>query len=72
LTKPYDNWEIMRIAVRIMFNVTRRTNDRKYICSELVQECYRKGQILFPFHNTIISPDDIWKDKKIELLYRIL
>ena len=40
LTKPYDNWEIVRIAVRIIFGIGRKSRDRKYICSELVYEGY--------------------------------
>jgi len=40
LTKPYDNFEIMRIGLRILFHISRRTCDRKYICSELVYECF--------------------------------
>ncbi|HRG79249.1 MAG TPA: YiiX/YebB-like N1pC/P60 family cysteine hydrolase, partial [Cyclobacteriaceae bacterium] len=43
LTKPYDDWEILRIAFRILFKVGRRVRDRKYICSELVQACYHQA-----------------------------
>jgi hypothetical protein len=31
LTKPYDNWEIIRIAIRILFKITRREKNRNYI-----------------------------------------
>ena len=48
LTKPYDNFEILRIGFRILFNVSRRSRDRKYICSELVYECF--DRIGVPFH----------------------
>jgi hypothetical protein len=41
LTKPYNNFEILRIAARIAFRVGRRTQDRTFICSELVDECCR-------------------------------
>jgi hypothetical protein len=72
LTKPYDNWEIMRIAIRIIFGVTKRNRDRKYICSELVQEVYSCANIDFPIKNSIISPVDIWCDERVVLKYRLL
>ena len=43
LTKPYDNWEVIRIAIRILFKITRREKNRNYICSELVQECFKQN-----------------------------
>ncbi len=72
LTKPYDNWEIIRIALRILFNIGKRVNDRKYICSELVQVCYQQAGITFSYRNKIISPDDIWRDERLVMKHRIL
>ncbi|MCX6208440.1 MAG: YiiX/YebB-like N1pC/P60 family cysteine hydrolase [Bacteroidetes bacterium] len=72
LTKPYDNWEIIRIAIRILFKITRREKNRNYICSELVQECYKQAGIIFNDNDTKISPDDIWQDERVDLLYRLL
>lgn len=72
LTKPYDNWEIVRIAFRILFRTGRRVNDRKYICSELVQTCFSKSGVDFPYQNKSISPDDIWKDNRLMMKYRLL
>jgi hypothetical protein len=72
LTKPYDNWEIGRIAFRKLFGIGKRADDRKYICSELVYEVYRHALVKFSFNNQLISPDDIWKDERIKLKYRIL
>lgn len=72
LTKPYDNYEIIRIALRILFNKGKREKDRKYICSELVYECYKKAGLEFQYHNTLISPDDIWKDNNLEFKFRVL
>ena len=72
LTKPYDNWEILRILVRILLGMGRRTRDRKYICSELVQECYRHAGVVFPYVRRSISPDDIWKDERVLSVCRIL
>jgi hypothetical protein len=72
LTKPYDNLEILRIAIRIAFKLGRRTRDRKYICSELVYECFRKADVWFRFNNRSISPDDIWKDDRVIPVCRIM
>jgi hypothetical protein len=72
LTKPYDDWEIIRIAMRILFKIGKRVKDRKYICSELVQACYLQAGVRFSYRNKIISPDDIWKDNRLILKYRIL
>ena len=59
LTRPYDNWEIMRIAMRILFRRGRKDRDRKYICSELVYEAFRKADIAFRFNRNSISPDAV-------------
>jgi hypothetical protein len=72
LTKPYDDWEILRIAFRILFNKGRRVNDRKYICSELVQVCYKQMSVTFNYRNKIISPDDIWRDERLVMKFRVL
>jgi cell wall-associated NlpC family hydrolase len=72
LTKPYDNFEILRIAARIAFRVGRRTQDRKFICSELVDECYRATGIKFQRRDNYISPDDIWRDPGVALFARVL
>jgi hypothetical protein len=71
LTKPYDNLEIFRIAIRILFKIGRRNRDRKYICSELVYEAFRKAGILFHFNHRSISPDDIWQDPRVQSVARI-
>jgi uncharacterized protein YycO len=72
LTKPYDNFEIMRIGLRILFNVSRRTRDRKYICSELVYECFNHIDVPFNLRDEYVSPDDIWQDEQVQPQYRIL
>ena len=47
LTRPYDNWEIFRIMMRILFKVGKREKNRNYICSELVRDCFKRGGYLF-------------------------
>lgn len=72
LTRPYDNWEIVRIMMRILFKIGKREKNRNYICSELVRDCFVKADILFKYHDSYISPDAIWNDERIEMKYRIL
>ena len=72
LTKPYDNFEILRIAARIAFRIGRRTQDRKFICSELVDECWRAAGVRFARRDNYISPDDIWRDPRLQALARVL
>ena len=72
LTRPYDNGEILRIAARIAFRVGRRTRDRKYICSELVDECFRAGGLRFSRPDNFISPDDIWRNDCVQVHGRVL
>lgn len=72
LTRPYDNAEILRIAVRILFRIGRGSRDRKYICSELVDECFRSAGVRFSRPDNYISPDDIWRNPSVEDGGRIL
>lgn len=72
LTRPYDNWEIVRIMTRILFRIGKKEKNRSYICSELVSEAFAKAGIKFPKKDTYISPKEIWTDKRLELMYRLL
>lgn len=72
LTRPYDNWEIIRIMLRILFRVGKREKNKNYICSELVRDAFAKSGLLFKMNDSYISPQEIWKDGRIELKYRIL
>ena len=72
LTKPYDNVEIVRIGLRILFKVSRRTRDRKYICSELVFDCFERIGLPFNLRDEYVSPDDIWLDERVQPQYRIM
>ena len=72
LTKPYDNHEILRILVRIAFKISRGTRDRKYICSELVDECFRAVGVRFTRPDNYISPQDIWRNEAVTMQARIL
>ncbi len=72
LSRPYDNYEILRIAVRIALRISRRTRDRKYICSELVDECFRAAGVRFKRPDNYISPIDIWNNAEVQPMARIL
>jgi hypothetical protein len=72
LTKPYDNFEIVRIGLRILFRVSRRTRDRKYICSELVYDCFDHIGVPFDLSDEYVSPEDIWQDERVQAQYRIM
>lgn len=72
LTRPYDNWEIIRIMMRILFRIGKRERNRSYICSELVRDAFAKSGILFKMNDSYISPQEIWKDERVVLKYRVL
>lgn len=72
LTRPYDNWEIIRIMLRILFKVGKRERNRNYICSELVRDIYAKAGVIMKMKDTYISPDNIWQDQRVDMKYRVL
>lgn len=72
LTRPYDNYEIVRIMIRILFHISRRERNRNYICSELVRDMLAKAGVVMHYNDTYISPDNIWSDNRVEMKYRIL
>jgi hypothetical protein len=72
LTRPYDNFEIVRIMMRILFHISKRERNRNYICSELVRDIFAKTSVIMQYKDTYISPDNIWTDDRVQLKYRIL
>jgi hypothetical protein len=66
LTKPNDNFEIIRIGFRILFRVSRRTRDRKYNCPELVYDCFEQVGVPFSLPDEYVSPDDTWSDDQVQ------
>lgn len=72
LTRPYDNYEIIRIMTRILFHISKRERNRNYICSELVRDIFAKAGVVMQYKDTYISPDNIWTDERVEMKYRIL
>jgi hypothetical protein len=72
LTRPYDNWEIIRIMTRILFKRGKKEKNKNYICSELVRDAFAKAGIIFKYYDTYVSPQEIWLDNRVELKYRLL
>jgi hypothetical protein len=72
LTRPYDNFEIFRIMMRILFHVSKRERNRSYICSELVRDIFAKAGVIMHYKDTYVSPDNVWSDTRVEMKYRIL
>lgn len=72
LARPYDNWEIIRIMLRILFKIGKKEKNRNYICSELVRDAFAKTGIVFKMNDSYISPQEIWCDERVEMKYRIL
>ena len=72
LTRPYDNKVLIRIMTRILFRIGKREKNRNYICSELVRDSFSKAGVVFRLNDTYISPQEIWKDSRVEIRYRIL
>ncbi|MBP6793852.1 MAG: hypothetical protein KA143_02305 [Saprospiraceae bacterium] len=72
LTRPYDNYEILRIMVRILLRISKREKNKAYICSELVRDIYAKAGMIIHYNDTYVSPQQIYKDNRIEMKYRLL
>jgi Permuted papain-like amidase enzyme, YaeF/YiiX, C92 family len=72
LTRPYDNYEIIRIMIRILFHVTKREKNRNYICSEFVRDILAEANVVMEYYDTYVSPDTIWQDKRVDMMHRIL
>lgn len=72
LTRPYDNYEIFRIMIRIVLHISKRERNRNYICSELVRDIFAKAGVIMQYKDTYISPENIWTDERVEMKYRLL
>ena len=58
--------------IRILFHISRRERNRNYICSELVRDVLAKAGMVIHYNDTYISPQEIYRDHRIEMKYRIL
>jgi hypothetical protein len=58
--------------MRILFRIGKKERNKSYICSELVRDCFSKAGVVFQLHDTYISPQEIWKDIRVTMKYRLL
>jgi hypothetical protein len=73
LTQPYSCEEIGRIIARIALGMARAPGDRGYVSSELVHYCFdRAGYHFDSDPGRFVAPADIWVDRNVTLLARIL
>lgn len=73
LTEPYGCEEIGRIVARIALGAAREPDDHGYISSELVHYCFDRAGYHFDYDpHRFVSPADIWADRNVSLLARIL
>jgi hypothetical protein len=72
MTRPYGCEEIGATVARIALGLGRAGNDPNYICSELVQHCFRNAGYAFDSDpGRFIAPEDIWADRNVTLLARV-
>jgi hypothetical protein len=73
MTRPYGCEEIGSTVARIALGLGREGKNRNYISSELVQHCFQNAGYAFDHDpNRFITPQDIWTDRNVTLLARIL
>jgi hypothetical protein len=73
LTQPYSCEEIGQVIARIGLGMAREPGDRAYISSELVHYCFDRAGYHFDFDpGRFVAPADIWVDRNVTLLARIL
>lgn len=73
MTGPYGCEEIGSTVARIALGLGRECNNRNYISSELVQHCFQNAGYAFDADpKGFITPQDIWTDRNVTLLARIL
>jgi hypothetical protein len=73
LTRAYDRDEVVTILARIALGKPPLKRDDAYICSELVYECFARAGLEFTYDKRgFISPENIWRDRRLELVARIL
>lgn len=74
LGRPYNQEEIAALADPDVLQKGRPpVRERVYVCSELVQACFRHAGLDFANDPVgFISPANIWTDARVSLLARIL
>jgi len=72
LTQPYDKDEVGKILARVILGQGKWQQDREYICSELVYQCFvEAGVELHRDERGFVSPANIWQDDNVKFLARL-
>lgn len=72
LNRNYDKDEIARIVARVGLGVGKHKDDKAYICSEFVDECFKQMGIKFLRDaKGFIFPEHIAADSKVRPLFKI-
>ncbi len=72
LTSKYDNEEMGRILLRITTGMGEHKDTDAYMCSELVQECFKQIEVQFPSEEGGFTfPGSIASDQKVKALFKI-
>lgn len=72
LNRNYDKNEIARIVARIGLGIGRHEDNDEYICSEFVDECFKKLEVEFSRDSMgYILPEHIAADPNIKPLFQI-
>lgn len=70
---PYDWNHISQIMWRILWNKGCKIENNKFICSELVAECFEQAGYTFPYDKRgFITPENIWCDNTVEVIGRFI
>ncbi|TKD69265.1 YiiX/YebB-like N1pC/P60 family cysteine hydrolase [Pseudalkalibacillus hwajinpoensis] len=71
--QPYDIEEIVKILASVVIDDLTSIRNDKYICSEFVQECYKKAGLSFQDDGRgFIYPEHISKDPSVKPLYELI
>jgi hypothetical protein len=72
LTRQYGYLDLLRMEMRILFGKRFINRRDEYVCSELVDACFRRGGVAFEQNDQFISPEDIARDSKVQFVHRLL
>lgn len=69
--KEYDTSEIARIVMKIINGEGKMHENDIDICSELTRRVFLPHYDFKPDKRGFISPENIWRDENVELLWRV-
>jgi hypothetical protein len=73
LSSPYESEQVGKIMARVALGLGRDASNSGYLSSELVHYCFERAGYQFDYDpNRFVAPADIWVDRHVSLLARIL